>query len=232
MKLDELFLHQPHPNALYLFETQSTGKFNVPDQNTDQHYRQLIDHGKQIGNIGPYHVVQDEHDGVYLVGLIYFEGQKNKGPVAFVKFQTKTLFGKQYIDIILIHSLSTRYKQLAKSNLIIPLLTFLKTHYNLPFIDLTGYQSDKAISLIRWVDRIQLTNVKWINIKTGEEQQYNWKVDSPKNSPFRSASNKTDWRIVAESAGTFGVDDYSLHEALLHSLCVGVRNTEMLADEN
>jgi hypothetical protein len=222
-----MFLYEISNKTLLHFETQSTGEFTIPDNLVNVHYQELVNHGKHIGKLSNHKTILQTplHDNTYLIGINVTQGSVNKGPIAFVKFGITTIDNQQYIDIILVHSLSTRVPELAKTQNMIDLFMFMKNHFKLPFIDGTGYQSDKAISLIKWIARTTNTKLKWKDILTGEEQPYNHKVDNPSNEPFRNTIAKTNWRLIAESAGTFDVENYEIHNAYMTMVTRGIRKS-------
>ncbi len=103
---------------------------------------------------------------------------------------------------------------------------FMKSHYSLPFIEYSGYQSNDAIRAIKILSRNNV--VKWLNVKTGQIIDYDLSKDNPKsgliNEPYRSKTNKTDWRIVVESTGVHKVDDYPIHESYISMVARGFSN--------
>lgn len=229
MKISDLYYQQSPTPATYFFETQSTGSFNQPDgsQIYDamiQHYSELKQYGKQIGKTKHGIILQTNVGSDYIIGLNYFGkipgkeqlGIRDCGPVAFCKFSTCTINNIKYIDVILIHSLTSTHKFIPKLPFMLELCMFMKQHYNLPFIDLTGYQSDDAIKMLRIISKIPNTKLEWLNIKTGEKIGYDFKNDVG----FRDNKSKTDWRIIAETNGITNIDDYSLYENLMNNIII------------
>jgi len=219
MKLTELF-KSFNITEDYYFETKATGNFDqslLMNEALRAHYNLVRTTGKQIGTAAnKYSILQTEQDGDYIIG-IYYKPLNIIG--AFVKFSLKTLFDKKYIDIILVHSLADMaaqqqiLKELVGKNLLFILLDFMKTHYNLPFIEYSGYQSDDAIRAIHILSKNN--KIQWLNIQTGQIVNYDPTKDKPKqgliNEPYRSKISKTDWRIIVESTGIYNIDDYSVH---------------------
>lgn len=222
MKIDEVL------TVRHFFETKATGEFRaIPGMSEAMidYYELLHENGKQIGTAAnQYPITQIKMpNGQYLVGLY---SDRPDMLVAICKYQVLSLWNRKYIDVILIHSLSdfagrdARFKPLVNKNLIMVLLEFMKDHYNLPFIESYGEQSNDAIRLIKIASRANKTH--WLNIKTEEMAEYDPAKDNPKkgmiNEPFRSPNQKTDWRIVIESSGVHDVDDYSVHEGWMRKL--------------
>lgn len=228
MLLSELFFTED-----YCFETKSTGPFNFEQlrEPIRLHYQTLRQSGKQIGDIGhKLAVIQTPPtDGVYIVGV---QNVKTGMLLCVVKFSLINVFENQYIDIILMHIMSSmvgQYPQLVQyvdNKALTNLLMFMKSHYSLPFIEYSGYQSNDAIRAIKILSRNNV--VKWLNVKTGQIIDYDPSKDNPKsgliNEPYRSKTNKTDWRIVVESTGVHEVDDYPIHESYISMVARGFSN--------
>lgn len=218
-----------------LLETRATGPFDQIGLSDAirQHYQILEKHGKQIGSAGyKLSIIQAKMDSnTYIVGI-----RMNNLTGAFAKFDIVSLFDNQYINIILVHSLTnlashhSELKSLINKNLILNLLEFMKGHYKLPFVDYGGYQSDDAIRAIKILSRNH--KVQWLNIKTGEIVDHDPIKDSPRqgkvNEPFRSKTIKTDWRIIVESSGNHDIENYEIHEAYMGMLKRGLE----ISDEN
>lgn len=213
-----------------IFETYATGEFQQSIEMNNglrAHYNLLRTNGKQIGTADNYSILQTDADSDYIVG-IYYKQLNLIG--AFVKFSIITLFDKKYIDIILVHSLSSMaddqpiLKELIGKNLLFVLLDFMKNHYNLPFVESGGYQSTDAIRAIKILSKNN--KIRWLNINTGQIANYDPTKDNPKrglvNEPYRSKQNKTDWRIIVESSGLHEVCDYSIHECYMEMINKGL----------
>lgn len=219
MKLTDLITED------FFFETKATGIFDQIELSDAirQHYQFLEQHGKQIGSAGyKLSIIQAKMDSnTYIAGV-----RMNNLTGAFVKFNMLSLFNTQYINVILVHSLTSlanqhqQLKPLINKNLLRTLLEFMKGHYKLPFVDYGGYQSNDAIRAIKILSRNH--KVQWLNIKTGEIVGYDPTKDNPRqdkiNEPFRSKTTKTDWRTVVESSGSHNIEDYEIHEVYMSML--------------
>lgn len=233
MKLFEVLMLPPE----YLFEmTKSTGEFSITPATQaaiTQHYQEIQQHGKHIGNIGAYPIIEDRYSGTSRVALQYIETvvdpntqhqvKKNRGPVAFCLFKQVNYNNTDYIGLILAHSLSADFPQLRGKNFISVLLTFMRGHYSKPIIDHSGYQSDEFIGALKSLASKSELNVQWLNIKTGQTEKYDPAKDHPETSPYRSKTQKTDWRITMESAGTHEIGDFQSHDEMLKVITKGLR---------
>ncbi len=206
------------------FETHARGEFEQSikmDNALRDHYNLVRTTGNQIGTAAnKYSILQTGNNGDYIVGIYY---KQLNVIAAFVKFSIITLFNKKYIDVIMVHSLTDLaaeqpiLKKLIGKNLLFALLGFMKEHYNLPFVESGGYQSNDAIRAIKIISKNN--KVQWLNIKTGQIVDYDSTKDNPIrgliNEPYRLKTNKTDWRIIVETVGTHDIDDYTVHNCYM-----------------
>lgn len=169
--------------------TMTTGKLPVPDvtfPDTSQH----------IGDIeGPLPIFMFQHQDTTLYGI------KIDGAIAsWTQLRPIAIAGHQYEEILVTKTLPKYRGQ----RLSWKLKFFIKTHLQKPLI-FGSVQSEDTIESTKKMVQTGRFDVKWINTKTGELQQYDPRTDITP-SQFRSHTTKTDWRIMLET-----LDDYSMY---------------------
>ena len=127
-------------------------------------------------------------------GLDFYAISENESPISFIQVQTRNILGKDYLEI---RNIFTK-EEYRGQNYAKKLLFFLKNVEKKSFV-FGDIQSKLGQLLVRSVSKSNRFPMFWLNIKTGDKQEYEPEKDNPNLKPYRSFFQQTDWVVIAES---------------------------------